>query len=43
MTAGAIIDLKGTHTYNTSKFVANYLEQLPKNQYTISDILKFPD
>ena len=43
MAAGAIIDLKGTYTYNTSKFIANYLGQLPKNQYTISDILKFPD
>ena len=43
MAAGAIIDLKGTYTYNTSKFIANYLGRLPKNQYTISDILKFPD
>ena len=43
MAAGTIIDLKGTYTYNTSKFIANYLERLPKNQYTISDILKFPD
>ena len=38
-----IIDLTGTYTYNTSKAVANYLQPLSKNQYTISDTLKFPD
>ena len=38
-----IIDLTGTYTYNTSKVIADYLRTLSKNQYTISDILKFPD
>ena len=38
-----IIDLTGTYTYNTSKVIANYLQPLSKNQYTISDTLKFPD
>ena len=38
-----IIDLTGTYTYNTSKVIANYLRPLSKNQYTISDTLKFPD
>ena len=38
-----IIDLTGTHTYNTSKFIANYLQPLSKNQYNISDTLNFPD
>ena len=28
---------------NTSKVIANYLRPLSKNQYTISDTLKFPD
>ena len=36
-----IIDLTGTYTYNTSKVIANYLRPLSKNQYTISDTLKF--
>ena len=38
-----IINLTGTYTYNTSKVIANYLRPLSKNQYTISDTLKFPD
>ena len=38
-----IINLTGTYTYNTSKVTANYLRPLSKNQYTISDTLKFPD
>ena len=38
-----IIDLTGTYTYKTSKVIANYLRPLSKNQYTISDTLKFPD
>ena len=38
-----IIDLTGTCTYNTSKVIANYLRPLSKNQYTISDTLKFPE
>ena len=38
-----VIDLTGTYTYNTSKAVANYLQPLSKNQYIISDTLKFPD
>ena len=36
-----IMDLTGTYTYNTSKVIANYLRPLSKNQYTISDTLKF--
>ena len=32
-----IIDLTETYTYNTSKVIANYLQPLSKNQYTISD------
>ena len=38
-----IIDLTETYIYNTSKVIANYLRPLSKNQYTISDTLKFPD
>ena len=38
-----IVDLTGTYTYNTSKVIANYLRPLSKNQYTMSDTLKFPD
>ena len=38
-----IIDLTGTYPYNNSKVIANYLRPLSKNQYTISDTLKFPD
>ena len=38
-----IIDLTETYIYNTSKVIANYLRPLSKNQYAISDILKFPD
>ena len=38
-----ITDLTGTYTYNTSKVIANYLRPLSKNQYTISDTLKFPE
>ena len=38
-----VIDLIGTYTYNTSKVIANYLRPLSKNQYTISDTLKFLD
>ena len=38
-----IMDLTGTYTYNTSKVIANYLQPLSKNQYTISDTLKFTE
>ena len=38
-----IIDLTGTYTYNTSKVIVSYLRPLSKNQYTISETLKFPD
>ena len=38
-----IIDLTGTYIYNTSKVITNYLRPFSKNQYTISDTLKFPD
>ena len=38
-----IIHLTETYTYNTSKVIANYLWSISKNQYTISDTLKFPD
>ena len=38
-----IIDLTGTFTYNTSKVIANYLRPFSKNQYTISETLKFAD
>ena len=38
-----IIDLTGTYTYNTSNVITNYLRPLSKNQYTISDTLKFSD
>ena len=38
-----IINLTGTYTYNTSKVIANYLQPLSKNQYTISDTLKFTE
>ena len=38
-----IIDLIGTYTCSTSKVIANYLRPHSKNQYTISDTLKFPD
>ena len=36
-----IIGLTGTYIYNTSKVVANYFRLLSKNQYTISETLKF--
>ena len=38
-----IMDLTGTYTCNTSKFIANVLRPRSKNQYTISDTLKFRD
>ena len=38
-----IIDLTGRYTYNTSKVIVSYLRPLSKNQYTISETLKFPD
>ena len=38
-----IINLTETYIYNTSKVIVNDLRPLSKNQYTISDILKFPD
>ena len=38
-----IIDLTRTYTYHTSKVIANYLRPVSKNQYTISDTLKFPE
>ena len=36
-----ITDVTGIYNYNTSKVIANYLRSLSKNQYTISDTLKF--
>ena len=38
-----IIDLTGGYTYNTLKVIANYSRPILRNEYTISDALKFPD
>ena len=36
-----IIDQTGTHSYNCSKIIAQYLQPLAINEYTISDIYLF--
>ena len=38
-----IIDQAGTHLYDCSKIITQYLQPLAINEYTISDILSFPD
>ena len=38
-----IIDQTGTHLYDCSKIIAQYLQPLTINEYTISDTLFFPD
>ena len=38
-----IIDQTGTHLYDCSKRIAQYLQPLAINEYTISDTLSFPD
>ena len=38
-----IIDQTGTYICKSSKVVAKYLGSLAKNDYTIRDILSFPD
>ena len=37
------IDQTGTHLYDCSKIIAQYLQPLAINEYTISDTLSFPD
>ena len=39
----SITDQIGTHLYNCSKIIAQYLQPLAINEYTISDTLYFPD
>ena len=38
-----IIDQTGTHLYGCSKIIAQYLQPLAINEYTIFDSLSFPD
>ena len=38
-----IIDQSGTHLHDCSKIIAQYLQALMINEYTISDTLSFPD
>ena len=38
-----IIDQTGTHLYDCSKIIAQYLQALAINKYTIFDNLSFPD
>ena len=38
-----IIDQTGTHLYNCSKMIAQYLQPLAINEYTISDTLSFSE
>ena len=38
-----IIDQTGTHLYDCSKIIDQYLQPLAINEYTISDTLSFPD
>ena len=38
-----IIDQTGTHLYDCSKVISQYLQPLAINEYTISDSLSFPD
>ena len=37
------MDQNGTHLYNCSKTITQYLQQLEIKEYTISDTLSFPD
>ena len=37
-----IIDQTGTHLYDCSKIISQYLQPLAINEYTISDTLSFP-
>ena len=39
----SIIDQTGTHLYDCSKIIAQYLQALAINKYTIFDNLSFPD
>ena len=38
-----IVDQTGTHLYNCSKIIAQYLQPLAINEYTVSETLSFPD
>ena len=38
-----IIDQTGTHLYECSKIIAQYLQPLVINEYIISDTLSFPN
>ena len=38
-----IIDQTGTHLYDFSKIIVQYLQLLAINEYTISDTLSVPD
>ena len=38
-----IIDQTGTHLFHCSKIIAQYLQPLTINEYTISDTLSFPN
>ena len=38
-----IIHQTGTHLYDCSKIIAQYLQPLAINEYAISDTLSFPD
>ena len=38
-----IVDQTGTHLYDCSKIIAQYLQPLAINEYTVSDTLSFPD
>ena len=38
-----IIDQTGTHLYDCSKIIAQYVQPLAINEYAISDPLSFPD
>ena len=37
------MDQNGTHLYNCSKTIAQYLQQLAIKEYTVSDTSSFPD
>ena len=38
-----IIDQTGTYIYDESKVVAQFLQTLARNEFTISDTLAFPE
>ena len=38
-----IIDQTGTYIYNASKVLAKYVSHLSKNEFSITDILIFPE